>query len=62
MEDGDKSFPLSITSKPLLAIGGNNYQNMESVLSLGYETIAMSKGIFFQKDVENIIKNLNEKN
>ena len=62
LEDGDKSFPLSITSKPLVAIGGINYQNMDSVLSLGYETIAMSKGIFFKKDVENIIKNLNEKN
>ena len=61
-KDKDKSFPLAISSKPLVAIGGINYQNMDSVLSLGYETIAMSKGIFFKKDVENIIKNLNEKN
>ena len=57
LKDKDKSFPLAITSRPLVAIGGINYQNMDSVLSLGYETIAMSKGIFFKKDVENIIKN-----
>jgi thiamine monophosphate synthase len=46
----------------LVAIGGINYQNMDSVLSLGYETIALSKGIFFEKNLENIIKNLNEEN
>ena len=27
---------------------------MDSVLSLGYETVAMSKGIFFKKDVEDL--------
>ena len=62
LKDKDKSFPLAITSRPLVAIGGINYQNMDSVLSLGYETIALSKGIFFEKNLENIIKNLNEEN
>ena len=62
LKNKDKSYPLTISSKPLVAIGGINYQNMDSVLSLGYETIALSKGIFFKKDLENIIKNLNEEN
>ena len=62
LKNKDKSYPLTISSKPLVAIGGINYQNMDSVLSLGYETIALSKGIFFKKNLENIIKNLNEEN
>ena len=62
LKNKDKSYPLTISSKPLVAIGGINYQNMDSVLSLGYETIALSKGIFFEKNLENIIKNLNEEN
>ena len=62
LKSKDKSYPLAISSKPLVAIGGINYQNMDSVLSLGYETIALSRGIFFKKDLENIVKNLNEEN
>jgi hypothetical protein len=32
---------------------------MDEVFSLGYETIALSDGIFFQEDLKKIIKNLN---
>lgn len=55
----DKSYPLEISTKPLVAIGGINKNNMDEVFSLGYETIALSDGIFFQEDLKKIIKNLN---
>ena len=55
----NKSYPLEISTKPLVAIGGINKNNMDEVFSLGYETIALSDGIFFQEDLKKIIKNLN---
>ena len=59
LKSDDKSYPLEISSKPLVAIGGINKNNMDEVFSLGYETIALSDGIFFQEDLKKIIKNLN---
>ena len=59
LKTDDKSYPLEISTKPLVAIGGINKTNMDEVFSLGYETIALSDGIFFQEDLRKIIKNLN---
>ena len=59
LKTDDKSYPLEISAKPLVAIGGINKNNMDEVFSLGYETIALSDGIFFQEDLKKIIKNLN---
>ena len=59
LKTDDKSYPLEISTKPLVAIGGINKNNMDEVFSLGYETIALSDGIFFQEDLKKIIKNLN---
>ena len=57
-EDKDISFPLKITTKPLVAIGGINFDNMSRVFSLGYETIALSDGIFLKNDLKKIVKYL----
>jgi thiamine monophosphate synthase len=39
-----------------VAIGGINFDNMSRVFSLGYETIALSDGIFLKNDLKKIVK------
>lgn len=49
------SHVLKITTKPVVAIGGINLDNCESLLKLGVNSVAMINSIFYAEDVKHTI-------
>ena len=56
----DKKKPFSLSNKPIVAIGGIDHLNFKEVLSIGYETIAMSSGVFFNQNSYKILNYFKE--
>ncbi|MFL2753698.1 MAG: thiamine phosphate synthase [Gammaproteobacteria bacterium] len=59
-ETVDRKKPFSLSSKHIVAIGGIDHLNFKEVLSIGYETIAMSSGVFFNQNSYRILNYFKE--